>query len=210
MLAMRLTSRVAGAMSDFMKYWMILAVAATGLAAARGESAPAEVIRSAVQATEALGEKVVMGNHKVAVDRMYPRWKQRMAKRKGGVAELERELAGIGEIMARNGMSLTSFKIAGEPKIHEVWPGEKIAGEPVFTKWVVLVPTVTRLRYMEEGQRKPGELDLYGFQVAITDKGSDDWTFISGSDISVADLRSLFTSLPANLELPEVKREMVD
>jgi len=53
-------------------------------------------------------------------------------------------------------------------------------------------------------------LDLYGFQVAIADKGSDDWTFISGSDISVADLRSLFTSLPANLELPEVKREMVD
>jgi hypothetical protein len=111
---MRLTSRVAGAISDFMKHWMmILAVAATGLAAARGESAPAEVIRSAVQATEALGEKVVMGNHKVAVDRMYPRWKQRMAKRKGGVAELERELAGIGEIMARNGMSLTSFKVAG-------------------------------------------------------------------------------------------------
>lgn len=208
---MRLTSPVAGAISELMKSWMmILTVVATGLGGALGASAPEEVIRSAVKATEALGEKVVMGNHKVAVDRMYPRWKQRMAKRKGGVAELERELAGIGEIMARNGMSLKSFKTVGEPKSYEVWPGKEVDGEPVFTKWVVLVPTVTRLRYMQEGQRRPEELDLYGFQVAIADKGSDDWTFISGSDISVADLRSLFTSLPANLELPEVKREMAD
>lgn len=188
----------------------VLGITGTCLTAARGESAPQEVIRSAVSAAESLGKKVVMGNHKAAVDQMYPRWKQRMAKRKGGVAELERELAGIGEMMARNGMSLKSFKTVGEPKVHEVWPGKEVDGEPVFTKWVVLVPTVTRLRYMREGQRRPEELDLYGFQVAIADKGSDDWTFISGSDISVADLRSLFTSLPANLELPEVKREMVD
>lgn len=175
---------------------------------ATGQGAgPPEVVRSALAAVEDLGDRVVRGNYAVAIERMYPQWKERMAKRKGGIEALERELAGIGEVMARNGVSLFSFKTQGAPKVYEVWPGESSGldeGETNYTKWMVLIPTVTQFRIMSPNSPKAQVIDSQGFQVAISDKDKLDWTFINGSDVSVSDLRSLFITLPANMELPEV------
>lgn len=172
--------------------------------------APPEVVRSAVESVEDLGRKIVMGEHRVAVDRMYPKWKARLAKRSGGIDKLEAKLLSSGDVLARYGMSIISVKALGVPKSYEVWPGKNSAGEVVMTKWLVLVPTVTRLRVLQEGTAKAYHIDNYGYQVAIADKGTADWTFINGSDVEVADLRSLFTSLPANIELPAVKQELVE
>lgn len=178
--------------------------------------APGEVVASAVAAVEELGNRIVLGDHKAAVENMYPQWKKRMAKqRPGGLEQLERELEGIGAEMARNGMSIISVKTKGVPRAYEIWPGKAREGaeaEPVFDKWLLLVPTVTRLRIMrgEAPNLQTIDVDLHGFQVAIADKGRNNWSFINGSDVSVSDLRSLFASLPANMELPEVKREVVE
>lgn len=179
-------------------------------------AAPREVVASAIDAVDKLGKQVVLGNHKAAVDSMYPQWKKRMAKRKGGLEKLEQELDGIGQEMARNGMAITSVKTRGAPRVYEVWPGKPKDGagadvEPVFDKWLLLVPTVTRLRIMkgDPPNLQVVDIDIHGFQVAIADKAKNNWTFINGSDVSVSDLRSLFASLPANMELPEVKREVV-
>lgn len=178
---------------------------------ARGQGAgPPEVVNSAVDAVKELGEKVVRGQYDVAVERMYPQWKERMAKRKGGIVALEEELSGIGEVMARNGVSLFSFKPHGVPKVYEVWPGDSSGlpeGETNYTKWMVLIPTVTQFRIMQGDNPKGHIINSYGFQVAIAEKDKLDWTFINGSDVSVPDLRSLFITLPANMELPEVRRE---
>ena len=48
-----------------------------------------------------------------------------------------------------------------------------------------------------------------GFQVAVTDKGKEDWTFIDGAGVTVNDLRSLFVNLPMNLELPPLEKRHI-
>lgn len=172
-------------------------------------AAPVEVVKSAETAVQELGDKIVRGEHEAAVESMYPQWKERMAKRSGGMEKLEQSLRGIGDLLARSGISVISVRTYGVPSSHEVWPGKSVDGSPVYTKWLVLVPTVTRMRLLQEGNPKPVLIDSYGFQVAISDKQEGGWKFINGSDVSVADLRSMFTSLPGNLELPAVKREEV-
>lgn len=178
---------------------------------------PPEVVSSAVAAVDELGKRVVLGDHKVAIERMYPLWKKRMAKREGGLEKLEQQLESIGGEMARNGMSIISVKTKAGVRAYEVWPGKAPEGagaeaEPVFDKWLLLVPTVTRLRIIrgEAPNLQTVDVDIHGFQVAVSDKKAIEWTFINGSDVSVPDLRSLFSSLPANMELPPVKREVVE
>jgi hypothetical protein len=169
---------------------------------------PAEVVNSAVAAVQKLGDEVVRGRHEYAIERMYPRWKERTAKRLGGMEALERQLAGVGEEMRRLGISMLAFKPSGVPKVYEVWPGKKVEvidGKEqevlVKTKWMVFIPTVTKLRIIDD-VGKYRYIERKGFQVAIADKGSKDWTFMDGGGITVADLRSLFPDVPSNLELP--------
>jgi hypothetical protein len=196
----------------FSKWWVMLSLALLPVSVCRGGVAPPEVVDSAIQSVEELGRKVVLGEHKVAIDKMYPQWKERIAKRAGGLEKLEKDLDGIGAMMARNGLSIISFKTVGEPKSHEVWPGKgSTEANPIYTKWLLLIPTVTQLRVMDRTGERPQTrtINSYGFQVAIADKADLDWTFINGSDVKVSDLRSMFTSLPANMELPPVRPEEV-
>jgi hypothetical protein len=111
---------------------------------------------------------------------------------------------------------MISFKPQGEPIVHEVSPGTGSDRENgvekqrmVFTKWLVLVPTVTRYRIIAAGNPRPVVIENTGFQVAVADKNQLDWTFIDGSVLTAADLRGLFITLPKDMELPPVgKREV--
>ncbi len=177
---------------------------------------PKEVVTSAVAAVEALGKEVVLGKYQVAIDRMYPPWKERYAKRLGGADQLEKQLEEVSKEMRRRGISITDFKPQGEPQAFQVYPGkqvEKINGKEVeslrYTKWLVMVPTVTRIRMLLEGDPIPVNIESTGFQVAIMDKGSNEWFFIDGSGIAVSDLRSLFITLPENLELPPIEKKQI-
>ncbi len=192
-----------------MKLFLLIGILLGSVASGQG-AGPPEVVKSAISAVEDLGREVVSGEYQVAVDRMYPKWKERMAMRKGGIEALERELSSIGEVMARNGVSLIAFKPEGAPKVYEVGPGdssEEAEGVTNYKKWLVLIPTVTQFRMMQGDNPRNRVINSHGFQVAISDKDKLDWTFINGSDVSVSDLRSLFITLPGNMELPEVKRE---
>lgn len=170
--------------------------------------APAAVVQSALAAVRKLGDEVVKGRHSYAIERMFPRWKERMAKRLGGMEALNKQLEGVVEEMQSQGISMLSFKPEGVPKVYEVWPGkktEKVDGKEqevmIKTKWMVLIPTVTRFRIID-GVGKYRYIDRKGFQVAVADKGTEDWYFIDGSGATVADLRSLFPDVPENIELP--------
>jgi hypothetical protein len=177
---------------------------------ARGQVPVPEAVKtSAVAAVEALGQKVVYGDHAAAVERMYPRWRKRMAKRLGGEEEVASKLASVGEEMARKGVSIISFKTLGEPTAYEVWPGKTPpdSTETVYDKWLLFIPTRVQIRMIEEDSPRAQVWNKFSFQVAIADKEALDWTFIDGATMSVSDLRSLFASLPANLELPLVKWE---
>jgi hypothetical protein len=176
-------------------------------------AAPPDVVASAVAAVARLGDEVVMGRYQVAVERMNPMWKERTAKRLGGMDELERQLAGVAKQMVQQGISMISFKPQGQPRSYEVGPGRKVdvvAGEEVesliFTKWMVLIPTATTFRVILQGEAKPRLIESIGFQVAISEKGKNDWSFIDGSGLTVNDLRGLFATLPQDLQLPPLEK----
>ncbi len=175
---------------------------------------PPEVIASASAAVAKLGDEVVLGRYQVAVDRMNPMWKERTAKRMGGMEELNKQLAGVAKQMVQQGISMISFKPQGQPRAYEVSPGKKVekvngveTESLVFNKWLVLVPTTTKFRIMRQGETKPLVIDSIGFQVAISDKVKIDWTFIDGAGISVNDLRSLFATLPQDMTLPPLEKK---
>jgi hypothetical protein len=180
------------------------------------EPVPPSVINSAVAAVAKLGDEVVLGRYQVAIARMNPIWKERTAARMGGMAALEKQLAGVAAQMVQQGISMISFKPQGQPRAYGVSPGSKIFKEGgrdierlVFTKWLVLVPTVTKFRIMREGEPRPLLIESTGYQVAISDKDKNDWTFIDGAGLKPADLRGIFITLPQDMELPPVgKREV--
>jgi len=177
------------------------------------EPVPPQVVAAASAAVAKLGDEVVLGRYQVAVERMYPLWKERAAKRMGGMDVLEKQLAGVGAQMVQQGISIISFKPQGQPRAYEVVPGTKVVKENgvsvsklVYTKWMVLVPTVRKIRIQREGVLKAVVIESTGYQVAISDKGKNDWTFMDGADLKLNDLRGLFVTLPQNLELPPVEQ----
>ena len=52
-------------------------------------AAPAEVTAAAVAAVKAMGDQVVLGRHQEAIKRMYPQWKESVAKREGNCPSLD-------------------------------------------------------------------------------------------------------------------------
>lgn len=185
----------------------------TAPAAAPSALAPADVVASAVAAVGSLGDEVVLGRYQVAVERMNPQWKKRTADRMGGMEKLEQQLDGVAKQMVQQGISMISFKPQGQPRSYEVGPGKKVETVDgaqvetlVFSKWLVMIPTVTKFRIIRPGESKPLVIESIGFQVAVSDKGKNDWTFIDGSGLTVNDLRSLYVNLPQDLQFPPLEK----
>ncbi len=183
------------------------------------EAVQPDVVTSAVAAVAKLGEEVVLGRYQMAVERMNPLWKERTAKRMGGMEALGKQLDAVAAEMVKQGISMISCKPQGQPRVLQVSPGKKTVKESganveklVYTKWLAFIPTVTKFRVMRkiEGQvPKQIIIESTSYQVAISDKGANDWTFIDGSGLKAGDLRSLFSTLPQDLELPPVERREV-
>ncbi|MFN6045920.1 MAG: hypothetical protein ACK49I_10660 [Verrucomicrobiota bacterium] len=172
------------------------------------DAVPPEVVQSATSAVAALGNEVVLGRYQAALERMNPLWKERVSQRMGGMQALEEQLAKIPEEMVRQGITMLSSRPEGAPIVHQVGPQKGKSGNLVYTKWLVLVPTMTKFRLIREGNPKPLVIESLGYQVAISPKDKLDWTFIDGAGLKVSDLRGLFITLPRNIELPPVsKRE---
>jgi hypothetical protein len=182
----------------------------------QSQAAPAAAVQSAQAAVAQLGEQVVQGRYQVAVERMNPLWKERMAARMGGIDAIEKQLAGVSEQMIQQGITIISFEPQGQPSSYEVSPGKKVenvGGQQVeslvYTKWLVLVPTLTKFRIFPKGSQKAVVIESTGFQAAISDKDKNDWTFIDGSSLNQSELRKLFVNLPQDFVLPPLgKREV--
>jgi len=175
--------------------------------------APPAVVQSAQAAVAHLGEQVVQGRFQVAVERMNPAWKERMAARMGGIAAVEKQLAGVSEQMVQQGITIISFEPQGQPSSYEVGPGKKvenIGGEQVesliYTKWLVLVPTLTKFRIFPKGSQQAVVIESTGYQAAISDKDKNDWTFIDGSSLNQSELRKMFINLPQDIALPPIEK----
>ncbi len=180
------------------------------------EQIPPDVLAAAVAAVGKLGDEVVLGHYQVAVDRMNPLWKERTAQRMGGKEVMEKQLAGVAAQMVQQGISMISCKPAGNPIPYEVAPGRKVVKENgadveklVYTKWLVLVPTITQFRIFPPGAARAIVINSTSFQAAVCDKGKNDWTFIDGANLNAGDLRGIFSTLPKDMKLPPVKKQEV-
>jgi len=203
--------------------WILLFVAGAALAepgvpadeTLKVEMPTSDVVESARAAVAKLGTEVVAGRYGIALERMYPKWKERLAQSQGGMDKVNEGLAKAAVQMQQNGVTLLSSKPQGAVQAFEVSAGKKvenIGGKPVesliYTKWLLLVPTVTQFKFIQQG--KTFTVDKNGFQVAISDKGRNDWTFIDGSTVTVNDLRSLFPNFPADTKLPSLEAKTLD
>jgi len=182
-----------------------LALAALGTGVCRGAgSAPPEVLESAAEATKALAAQVMEGNYAYSIEKMYPRWKARAAKREGGMKELLERLAKAPAEMQRKGITLLDLEVGQPAAGHEVRAaliGDAGGGQRrILTEWLVLVPTTSRFKVVDPRRGVKKEIETYGYQVAIANKERMEWTFIDGSGLSVSELRRFFPGLPEDRE----------
>lgn len=187
---------------------IILALSAAQVHAQRVIVDPA-IASSAQRAVQRLGLEMMKGNFKYSQDRMYPRWKRRLAKRLGSMARLEGQLAAGEQQRIKMGLSVINCR-AGLPRtFFDVWRAKKVdalTGQPVLDDagkevivghWLAVVPTVTRVKIPDRQQGgRIRVLEENSYTIAISEKGSDEWYFLTGLKPTIQDLRSLFPSLP--------------
>jgi len=187
---------------------IILVVCSAQLDAQRAEVDPA-IADSARAAVQKLGLEMMKGNFKYSQQRMYPRWKRRLAKRMGGMVQLERQLAAGDQQRIKLGVVVTDYRAGAPRAFFNVWRAPKIdalTGKPVMSQsgkeiivehWLVVVPTTTQVK-LADTQRggKMRVLEEQSYTVAISEKGTDEWYFLTGMKPTIQDLRSLFPSLP--------------
>ena len=170
---------------------------------------PAGLADSARDAVQVLGNEVVKGNLEFAFNHMYPRWQSRLVKQSGKREDLLQKVRQAGEQMVQNGISIIDFKADYPTSFFRVWPVRKDgtdeqsdAPENFVYQWLTFVPTQTTLRIIDRNNAETPirRFVQSGFQVAITREDVSDWSFIDGSTLSVESLRSLFPSIPANID----------
>jgi hypothetical protein len=174
-----------------------------------------EVLDSGIAAVNDFGKQCTLGKFKVTYERMNPLWRKRLATKMGGEDILKAQCEKIGTQLAKNATTLISLTTESFPTIYEVSPGKKtelVNGKQVesliYTKWLMVVPTLARYRII--GKDGKHIIESHGFQIAVTDKTKLDWTFIDGATTSVADLRNMFISLPMAMKLPEMSTKRVE
>ena len=170
-------------------------------------------------AVQKLGVELMRGNFKYSQDRMYPRWKRRMAKRIGSMERLEAQLATGDQQRVKMGLIVTSYQAGRPTAFFDVWRAKKVdpvsgklllddnGRETVVSHWLAVVPTTTQVKVPDPQQGgRMRTLEEKSYAIAIAEKGSSDWYFLTGMKPTIQDLRSLFPSLPIDrdeLGLPE-------
>lgn len=169
------------------------------------------VAKSAQLAVQRFGLEMMKGNFSYGHERMYPRWKRRLAARYGGVDKLNKQLQVAANQKVNLKFTVSAFHASLPTSFFNVWRAKKIddltglpikdsQGREVITEnWLAIVPTVTRVKIPDPD--KGGmvrELEETGYTIAVSEKGSNNWYFLTGLKPTVQDLRSLFPSLPPN------------
>ena len=187
---------------------------------------PLEVMERARMATQVLMNETVRGNFKVVVDRMHPGFVEAIARPFGGPAKFKADMLKMMNQMGGNGIAIQAGITQAPDVAFEVdWGAQDVweNGQPLldangkpkqefaYRQWMVYVPTVMDVFIKSEN----GELEKWrktGFQIAISPKRIEDWTFIDGSTVTPIQLRKVFPFLPKDagkLKFPEVGRQKI-
>ena len=84
-----------------------------------------------------------------------------------------------------------------------------------WKEWMVFVPTRKIVTVFDHSVSPPKlrKLQRNSFMAAICKKGTNDWTFIDGSSLTTASLRSVFPFLPRDekkLKLPKLGGKVIE
>ena len=163
------------------------------------------VAASAQAAVQNLGLEMMKGNFQHGHQRMYPRWKRRLAKRYGGIEKLIKALAASEKQKISMRLTVTAFQAARPTSFFSVWRTPKydlVKKEPmkdasgnviIIEHWLAIVPTTTRVKIPDPQQGgKIRILEEQSYSLAISEKGTNNWYFLTGLKPSIQDLRSLF------------------
>lgn len=163
---------------------------------------PAEILQEARVEVGNLAQEVRKGNFLYSLDHMYPRWKATMSKRVGGDKALQARLESVPKQMIEKGITIIDFRVgipvsAFEVKGALLKDAKTQAVTPVFSEYLVFVPTTTVFRAIDPNGGVVKRLKSEGYQVALRPKeAGGKWSFIDGANLKIADLRGLFPYLP--------------
>ncbi|MFT6179769.1 MAG: hypothetical protein ACJAQT_002726 [Akkermansiaceae bacterium] len=186
-----------------------------------------EVKQRAQAAVQALMDKTVRGDFQAALDAMNPNFVKITSRPYGGPAKYKAGLLKMLKEMGQNGVTFQAAITQAADIAFEVDYGlenQVIDGKPVIGKggkpvrvasyrsWMVFVPTVKDFLF-DDQETKPAKLREFrqwDFEVAISPKKNENWTFINGASINALQLRKLFPFLPKedkDLHFPVRKTE---
>ncbi len=185
---------------------------------------PMEVKQRAQAALQLVVDKTIRGDFKAALDSMNPKFVEVTSRPYGGPTKYRAGLLKQMQDMGKNGVTFEAAitqaaDIAFEVDYgfeNQVIDGEAVTdenGKPVqialYRSWMVFVPTVKDFQYLDKS-KEPNVLRKFrkwGFEVAISPKKNENWTFINGDNINALQLRRFFPFLPKEdkkLEFPKV------
>lgn len=162
---------------------------------------PLAVKRSAQAALQKVMDKTVRGDNQAAIDAMNLAYLKIISRANGGVAKHKAKLLNAMNMMGKNGVTF----LAGITQVPDSalecdygLEGPEGAKVGVYRKWMVFVPVVKDISILDKEQEPPvlRTLRITEFEVAISPKGREDWTFINGSGMNALELRKLFPFLP--------------
>ncbi len=165
-----------------------------------------DVQQRAKAATQVMVDQVMVGKYAEVIEMMNPDYLKKTATQKRiTVTKLKEQLAKQLETIGKNGVTLDATITRAPKGAFEVDYGfeeEIINGKKVkvanYRSWMVFIPTVTDLQVLDNHQESPTlkRYRKFGFQVAISPKKGEKWTFIGGSGVNALELRKLFPYLP--------------
>jgi hypothetical protein len=214
-------------------FLLILALAGpvSGQGAAAGGIPPRQLVplqvmgRARVEAQKLMDE-TVKGNFKEVINRMHPGYVKAISRPYGGPQKYKETMLKMMKEMGGSGIAIqagitrdpqTAFEVDWGPRevLVDGKPVLDANGKPkqefAFRQWMVYVPTVMDV-FMKNEKGIQEKRRHGGFQIAISPKRNENWTFINGATVTPLELRKVFPFLPKDprlLKFPAVGRPKV-
>lgn len=188
---------------------------------------PMDVKERAQAAVQVVVNQTIRGDFKAALDSMNPEFLNMIARPFGGPKRLKAQYLKQMKEMGANGVTFQAAITRRADSAFEVdygfedllVDGQKVIGpdgKPKqvarYRKWMVFVPTVKDFQYLDKA-KNPAELRRFrkwDFEIAISPKGQENWTFVNGNGMNALQLRKVFKFLPKedkDYQFPEIKNE---
>lgn len=180
---------------------------------------PLEVKASAQEAVKKVVEATMRGDFQTVLDSMNPEFVKIISRPYGGPARFKAGMLHQMKDMGKNGLIIDGIIALPADTAFEVDYGivdRMVDGQLTkvgeYRKWMVFVPTVKDFQFLDPTTNPPTlkRFRKRDFEIAISPKEVENWTFINGSSTNALQLRKLFPFLPkedAKLNFPPIKNE---